>query len=156
MANHNLSCASYSDKRMRDQKGISLITTLLVMVIAFSIIGAVIYFISRGYKTYTSYMLYEKAFQKAQGGLEEAVVNILKKGFSDIKSFSASSLTGANYEIYQVFWTPLTGSGGSVNFPPVSSAYTGTFGVGVFYLIHSYAIESESRADIYALYIKGY
>ena len=141
---------------MSSQRGITLLTTLLIMVISFSLTGAVIYFISRGFGTYSSYKLYEKAFNKAQGGIEQALLDIEDMNYFDLQTYSNSSTTGAQYEIYQVFWSPLTGFGGSINFPPASSAYSGVFGVGVFYLIHSSATEGESKSDIYALYIKGY
>jgi len=64
--------------------------------------------------------------------------------------------SGAFYEIYQVFWKPLAGFGGAPVFPPASSAYTGIYGIGVFYMVHAQATQGESQADLYALYVKGY
>ncbi len=141
----------------RNQNGIALLTALLVAVVVSALIGAALFLTNRGYNTYSSYRTYQTTLQKVQGGIEEALLDIENKTYSELKQVSNNTtISGASYEIYQVFWKPLSGFGGSVNFPPTSSAYTGVFGVGVFYLIHSTATQGNTKADVYTLYIKGY
>jgi len=142
---------------MKNQKGIALLTVLIVMVIGLALLGVVTFLSVKGYQTYRGSKNYQIALQKAQGGIEEAILNIETKTYSELQSFTnPSAQSGASYEIYQVFWKPLSGFGGAASFPPISSAYSGISGIGIFYLIHSWAIQEESQADLYALYIKGY
>ncbi|MDL1969956.1 MAG: hypothetical protein LWW94_03080 [Candidatus Desulfofervidaceae bacterium] len=142
---------------MKSQKGIALLTVLIVMVIGLAVLGVVTFLSVKGYQTYRSSKNYQIALQKAQGGIEEAILNIETKTYSELQSFTnPSAQSGASYEVYQVFWKPLSGFGGAPAFPPSSATYTGVYGAGVFYLIHAQATQGESQADLYALYIKGY
>ncbi len=142
---------------MRNHKGIALLTVLIVMIIGLALVGVVTFLCTRGYQTYSASKNYQIALQQAQGGIEEAILDIETQTYSELRQFSnPNTQSGAIYEISQVFWKPLTGFGGAPVFPPSSSAYSGVYGVGVFYLIHSFATQGESQADLYALYVKGY
>lgn len=141
---------------MKNQRGIALLTVLIVMIIGLALLAVITFLITRGYQTYRSAKNYQIALQMAQGGIEEAISEIETKTYAGLQQLNGTAQSGASYEIYQVFWKPLSGFGGAPSFPPTSAAYTGVYGVGVFYLIHARAKQGNSQADLYALYMKGY
>ena len=145
--------------RKGSNRGVALLTVLIVLIIGSALVALGFYLISKGNQTYGYSKNYAKAFNRAQGGLEEVVSFLNDSTFDTIENQVGNERTatsGAKYWVWRVFWKPLSGFGGAASFPPVSSAYSGISGIGVFYLIHSCAIQGESQADLYMMYVKGY
>lgn len=146
-------------KFQRDNRGVALLTVIMVMIIGLVLAALCFYLIGRGNKTYRMSKNYAKAFNLAQGGIEEAVSFLNKSGYYTIDNALGQEKTaasGAKYQIWQLFWKSLSGFGGAPVFPPTSGAYTGVSGTGVYYLIHSQAAEGNAQADLYVMYVKGY
>ena len=146
-------------KLHRDNKGIALLTVIMVMIIGLVLAALCFYLIGRGNKTYRMSKNYAKAFNLAQGGIEEAVLFLTNNSYDTIENQLGNEITatsGAKYWVWEVFWKSLSGFGGAPVFPPASGAYTGISGTGVYYLIHSKATEGNAQADLYVMYVKGY
>jgi len=146
-----------------NNKGIALLTVLMVMIMGIILIGLITYLCTRGYQTYGSAKNYNIALQMAQGGIEEAIIDLETKTYGQLQNLiNNNPQTGDPgdpndfYEIWQVFWKPLSGFKGVPVFPPISGAYTGVAGVGIYYLVHSQATKHNSQADLYIMYVKGY
>jgi len=146
-----------------NNKGIALLTVLIVMLIGLVLVGLITYLCTRGYQTYNVARDYDVAFQMAQGGIEEAIVDLDTKTYYELQHLlNQNPQTGDPddtndfYEIWQIFWKPLTGFGSAPVFPPLSGTYTGVAGVSIYYLTHSQATKGDSQADLYTMYVKGY
>ena len=146
-----------------NNKGVALLTVLLVMIIGLGLTAITTLLIVRGYQTSRAAKNYQIALQMAQGGIEEAIGDLYNLPYG-----SAQNCTNLNpqtgdpgdpndfYEINEVFWKPLSGFGGVPVFPPVTGAYSAIPSIGVYYLIHAQATKGDSQADLYVLYVKGY
>lgn len=144
---------------VKRDKGVALLTVLMVMIIGLVLAALCFYLIGRGNQTHRASKNYAKAFNLAQGGIEEAALGIKNNMYLTIESQLGNEITadsGAKYRTWRVFWKNLSGFGGAPVFPPTSGSYTGVAGIGVYYLIHSQATEANSRADLYVMYVKGY
>ena len=145
--------------RKGSNRGVALLTVLIVLIIGLVLAALGFYLISKGNQTYRHSKNYAKAFNRAQGGLEEAVSFLNDSTFDTIENQLGSERTaasGAKYWIWKVFWKNLSGFGGAPVFPPVSGSYSGVAGTGVYYLVHSQATTQGSQADLYVMYVKGY
>lgn len=144
---------------MRNNKGVALLTVMIVMIIGLMLGALGVYLLTMGNRTYSASRNYVLAFNTAQAGIEEAIVDIEVSNFEALKDKEGTPITGtsgATYQIFQVFWRPLSGFGGAPVFPPLSGAYTGTAGCAIYYLIKSTANQGDSQADLYVMYMKGY
>ncbi len=142
-----------------DDRGIALITTVMVVIMGLALAGLCFYLIGRGNRTYRTSKNYAKALNLAQGGIEEAALFLDSNSYTTIEDQLGTERTaasGAKYRIWEVFWKPLSGFGGAPVFPPISGAYSGVAGIEVFHLIHSQAKVEETQADLYVMYVKGY
>jgi len=146
-----------------NNKGVALLTVLLVMIIGLGLTAITTLLIVRGYQTSRAAKNYQIALQMAQGGIEEAIIDLETTSYGSAQNFiNLNPQTGDPgdpndfYEINEVFWKPLAGFGGAPVFPPASAASGGNFTIGVYYLVHSRATKGDSQADLYVLYVKGY
>jgi len=144
-----------------NNKGVALLTVLIVMIIGIMLGSMGAYLLSMGNRTYSASRSYAQAFNIAQAGIEEAILDIENNTFEWIKANRegqsiVSERSGATYQIFHVFRKPLSGSGGAPVFPPLSGAYTGVAGVSVYYLIQATGNQGDSQADLYVMYIKEY
>jgi len=158
-----------------NNKGVALLTVLLVMIIGLGLTAITTLLVVRGYQTSRTAKNYQIALQMAQGGIEEAIIDLeTNPSYSALKYLKNSNPQTGDpgdpndfYEINEVFWKPLAGFGGAPVFPPASAASGGNFSIGVYYLIHSRATKGDnwslpaqaakrSQADLYVLYVKGY
>ena len=145
--------------RKGSNRGVALLTVLIVLIIGSALVALGFYLISKGNQTYGYSKNYAKAFNRAQGGLEEVVSFLNDSTFDTIENQVGNERTatsGAKYWVWRVFWKNLSGFEGAPVFPPVSGAYSGISGTGVYYLVHSQATEAGSQADLYMMYVKGY
>ncbi len=158
-------------ERMEVKKnGFALLTVLLVSIIGFMFIFMAVYLTSKGLRTYSSSKNYAKVVELAEASLEESIAQIETSSYEALENPSQPGHLGpifvggiptgtgetATYELWRVFWKPLSGMGGAIVFPPISSAYSGVAGVCVFYLSSGNATRSSSAANIYMLYAKEY
>jgi len=146
-----------------NNKGVALLTVLLVMIIGLGLTAITTLLIVRGYQTSRAAKNYQIALQMAQGGIEEAIGDLYNLPYGSAQNFKNSNPQTGDpvdpndfYEVNEVFWKPLAGFGGTPVFPPASAAVSGTPSIGVYYLIHSRATKGDSQADLYVLYVKGY
>ena len=146
-----------------NNKGVALLTVLLVMIIGLGLTAITTLLIVRGYQTSRAAKNYQIALQMAQGGIEEAIGDLYNLPYGSAQNFKNSNPQTGDpvdpndfYEVNEVFWKPLAGFGGAPVFPPASAAVSGTPSIGVYYLIHSRATKGDSQADLYVLYVKGY
>ncbi|AMM39835.1 membrane protein [Candidatus Desulfofervidus auxilii] len=146
-----------------NNKGVALLTVLLVMIIGLGLTAITTLLIVRGYQTSRAAKNYQIALQMAQGGIEEAIIDLETTSYVSAQNFiNLNPQTGDPgdpndfYEINEVFWKPLSGFGGVPVFPPVAGAYSAIPSIGVYYLIHAQATKGDSQADLYVLYVKGY
>jgi len=149
-----------------NNKGVALLTVLLVMIIGLGLTAITTLLVVRGYQTSRAAKNYQIALQMAQGGIEEAIIDLeTNPSYSALKYLKNSNPQTGDpvdpndddfYEVNEVFWKPLAGFGGAPVFPPASAASGGNFSIGVYYLIHSRATKGDSQADLYVLYVKGY
>jgi len=147
-----------------NNKGVALLTVLLVMIIGLGLTAITTLLIVRGYQTSRAAKNYQIALQMAQGGIEEAIkdleYNLNYDSAQNFKNYNPQTEDPGDpndfYEINEVFWKPLAGFGGAPVFPPASAASGGNFSIGVYYLIHARATKGDSQADLYVLYVKGY
>ena len=146
-----------------NNKGVALLTVLLVMIIGLGLTAITTLLIVRGYQTSRAAKNYQIALQMAQGGIEEAIIDLETTSYVSAQNFKNSNPQTGDpvdpndfYEINEVFWKPLSGFGGVPVFPPVAGAYSAIPSIGVYYLIHSRATKGDSQADLYVLYVKGY
>ena len=144
-----------------NNKGVALLTVLLVMIIGLGLTAITTLLIVRGYQTSRAAKNYQIALQMAQGGIEEAIGDLYNLPYGSAQNFKNSNPQTGDpgdpndfYEINEVFWKPLAGFGGTPVFPPASAAASGTPSIGVYYLIHSRATKGDSQADLYVLYVK--
>ena len=166
-------------KLHRDNKGIALLTVIMVMIIGLVLAALCFYLIGQGNKTYRMSKNYAKAFNIAQGGVEEAILLLednekcidyrfgvkplllstcpLRNCPDNPENCSLGdkmiAISGAEYWIWFVFSKQLAGFGGAPVFPPVSGAYDGG-STGYYFLIHSTATEGNAQADLYVMYLK--
>ena len=159
-----------------NNKGVALLTVLLVMIIGLGLTAITTLLIVRGYQTSRAAKNYQIALQMAQGGIEEAIGDLYNLPYGSAQNFKNSNPQTGDpvdpndddfYEVNEVFWKPLSGFGGVPVFPPVTGAYSAIPSIGVYYLIHSRATKGDnwslfaqatkrSQADLYVLYVKGY
>jgi len=149
-----------------NNKGVALLTVLLVMIIGLGLTAITTLLVVRGYQTSRTAKNYQIALQMAQGGIEEAIIKLETtwhyNSLQNFKNYNPQTgdLVDPNdfykYEINEVFRKDLAGFGGAPVFPPASAASGGNFTTGVYYLIHSRATKGDSQADLYVLYVKGY
>ena len=145
-----------------NNKGVALLTVLLVMIIGLGLTAITTLLVVRGYQTSKAAKNYQIALQMAQGGIEEAIIDLETTwNYRNLQNHPKKDnpQTGDPndfYEINEVFWKPLAGFGGAPVFPPASAASGGNFTIGVYYLIHAQATKGDSQADLYVLYVKGY
>jgi len=143
-----------------NNKGVALLTVLLVMIIGLGLTAITTLLIVRGYQTSRAAKNYQIALQMAQGGIEEAIGDLYNLPYGSAQNFKNSNPQTGDpgdpndfYEINEVFKKDLAGFGGAPVFPPASAA-SGGAPIGVYYLIHSRATKGDSQADLYVLYVK--
>ena len=147
-----------------NNKGVALLTVLLVMIIGLGLTAITTLLVVRGYQTSRAAKNYQIALQMAKGGIEEAIKDLeYNLNYGSAQNFKNSNPQTGDpgdpndfYEINEVFKKDLAGFGGALNFPPASAASGGNFSIGVYYLIHARATKGDSQADLYVLYVKGY
>jgi len=142
-----------------NNRGVALLAVFVVMIIGLVLAALSYYLVTKGNQTYRATKNYAKAVNLAQGGIAEAVMFIEDSSYDTIENrlgTEETAASGAKYRIWRVFWNNLSGFGGAPVFPPISGAYSGVAGTGVYYLVHSQATVKSSQADLYVMYVKGY
>jgi hypothetical protein len=87
-------------KYLRNEKGIALITSLLLTLISLAIIMAVMYFITQGIQVSASHKRYRSYLEASYGGVETMTKIVIPAAFQDTANPPANLLLGSAFSSY--------------------------------------------------------